>query len=196
MSIRCTPPPAFLLFIGMAAGGCAMRGRAPTPASQKNKSTVEEPPAEAALPSHLKQPQTPAEQRSALEAWTRNLSWHGKKLAEMGTRDSAPSAAEKRYEKSETEGDADGQTDDPTPRATAAEPPRPTPRRHAQKKAQPSRCKRACRHTRAICRAADKICRLAEVLHEAAAHQRCAWARNQCLAARNQVQEKCGGCRQ
>jgi hypothetical protein len=175
----------------MASAGCAASGRLAT--SSERERAEEEPPPSATAPASQGLYSSELEKRRNLDAWSRNLRWHSQK---MGLSASAA------YERPGPRKDRAASKPRPARPARPASPEADEPARRkeadvaqkSRRRHEAVRCRKACRHTKAICKAAERICRLADDLNEAAAHQRCSWARSQCLRARRLTDERCGGC--
>lgn len=165
--------------------GCAHRGSKMSSYRQEATSAHEPPPSNVAPPDTTEIPNTSEQQKSYIDAWSRNLRWHGGRLGldveplpnqrrspvdKAGATPSTPSAdTQERLSESQSRFRASSR----------------------KRRARMSRCERAYRHMAAICRASRQICRIAEMLDEPAAHLRCRWAKNQCRKARASYDKNC-----
>ncbi len=165
--------------------GCAHKGHRMSTCEQSSPSAYPTPPSNVAPPGANEIPNTSEEQKSYIDAWSRNLRWHGGRLG-LDV-EPLPTRRSSRVDKAEASPS--------TPTAGAHESISETQSRirasSRKRKARMSRCERAYRHMAAICRASQQICRIAEVLDEPAAHLRCRWAKNQCRKARASYDKNC-----
>jgi len=166
--------------------GCALRGRSMSSYGQGAPSAHPmTPPSNVAPPDANKIPDNSEEQKSYIDAWSRNLRWHGGRLG----LDVEPLPARRWSPVDKAEASSSiPSTSEHQSLSESASRIRSSSRK---RRTRMSRCERAYRHMAAICRASRQICRIAGVLDEPAAHLRCRWAKNQCRKARASYDKNC-----